>query len=630
MKKIILSMAMLAMVGATATAQKNNDGLTPSRPLTSGELFQGMSRAIPTGRVVLPYGLDVTFDKTVHLIFPSAIRYVDLGSQNIIAGKAEDAENVLRVKASVKDFETETNMSVICEDGSFYTFNVKYADEPEKLSIEMKDFLSPTDGRLPSNRSDIYFKELGNESPVLVKLMMQTIYQNDKRTIKHIGAQQFGMKFLLRGLYAHNGLLYFHILKKEFMLRHVMIGTLLLHNERYKWLNDIFLYTHSEPEYYGLIPSTFIEIVEMLENIDSICTSPAFQQQNFYFADEMGGVNDEKFIFRKAIKYLSLLVIRLWTLQHRNFDDTDSLSQIPFSPILIEDDERMATLMEMMKDDVEEFYSKEIFQLIPRLLPVDKADILSLLSDYRDQCLNTKETHQNHPDVDCEKFSKLKEEIMSFVNNFNIALPQNNIMAEVDNLIIKEDVVETKERLETLYYSPYKNIGLCEPPLLTNFMFELYRVYLRVLDSMRKLASYKINRSQIQGFLEKIEYNDLNYAIITTDNIYEIENPYIGLCAGIRPFGFFIMKKEDIPYVSFGEVQKDDLKITIAGSSIRSNIDSFIDCHEAYFNLVMATKMFVHIKEKTDGVVYVSINEEYPRQENPITINATLADLFDN
>ena len=146
----------------------------------------------------------------MHLIFPAPVRYVDLGSQNIIAGKAEDAENVLRVKASVKDFETETNMSVICEDGSFYAFNVKYADEPEKLSIEMKDFLSPVEGRLPSNRADIYFKELGNESPVLVKLMMKTIYQNDKRVFRHIGAQMFGMKFLLRGLYAHNGLLYFH------------------------------------------------------------------------------------------------------------------------------------------------------------------------------------------------------------------------------------------------------------------------------------------------------------------------------------------------------------------------------------------------------------------------------------
>lgn len=210
MKKWIISAVLLATMGASATAQTTISTLTPDRPLSSGELFQGMSKAIPNGRIVLPYGLEVTFEKTVHLIFPSAVRYVDLGSQNIIAGKAEDAENVLRVKAAVKDFETETNMSVICEDGSFYAFNVKYADEPEKLSVEMKDFLSPVEGRLPSNRADIYFKELGNESPVLVKLMMQTIYQNDKRYIKHIGAHQFGMKFLLRGLYAHNGLLYFH------------------------------------------------------------------------------------------------------------------------------------------------------------------------------------------------------------------------------------------------------------------------------------------------------------------------------------------------------------------------------------------------------------------------------------
>lgn len=210
MKKWIFSAVLLAMMGASATAQTTNSTLTPDRPLSSGELFQGMSKAIPNGRIVLPYGLEVTFEKTVHLIFSAPVRYVDLGSQNIIAGKAEDAENVLRVKAAVKDFETETNMSVICEDGSFYAFNVKYADEPEKLSVEMKDFLSPVEGRLPSNRADIYFKELGNESPVLVKLMMQTIYQNDKRYIKHIGAHQFGMKFLLRGLYAHNGLLYFH------------------------------------------------------------------------------------------------------------------------------------------------------------------------------------------------------------------------------------------------------------------------------------------------------------------------------------------------------------------------------------------------------------------------------------
>lgn len=208
MKKWILSIVVCATITLPAMAQQVEGN---NQLLSSGDLYQGMSRSIPNGRVVLPYGLEVTFEKTVHLIFPAAIRYVDLGSQNIIAGKADDAENVLRVKAAVREFETETNMSVICEDGSFYAYNVKYADEPKKLSIEMKDYLAPTEGRLPSNRADIYFKELGSESPILVKLIMKSIYQNDKRTIKHVGAKQFGMRFLLRGLYAHNGLLYFHV-----------------------------------------------------------------------------------------------------------------------------------------------------------------------------------------------------------------------------------------------------------------------------------------------------------------------------------------------------------------------------------------------------------------------------------
>ena len=208
MKKWILSIVACATITLPAMAQQVEGN---NQLLSNGDLYQGMSRSVPNGRVVLPYGLEVTFEKTVHLIFPAAIRYVDLGSQNIIAGKADDAENVLRVKAAVREFETETNMSVICEDGSFYAYNVKYADEPEKLSMEMKDFLSPTEGRLPSNRADIYFKELGSESPILVKLIMKSIYQNDKRIIKHVGAKLFGMRFLLRGLYAHNGLLYFHV-----------------------------------------------------------------------------------------------------------------------------------------------------------------------------------------------------------------------------------------------------------------------------------------------------------------------------------------------------------------------------------------------------------------------------------
>lgn len=200
MKKILFSLLALFAISSISFAQH------PS----SGDFFQGMTKSIPEGRTIIPYGLEVTFDKTTHLIFPSPIRYVDLGSNNLIAAKAEDAENVLRVKSSIKDFETETNLSVICDDGSFYAFNVKYADEPEKLNLEMRDFLYGGPNNVPTNRADIYFKELGSESPVLVKLIMQTIYSNNKRLIRHIGAKQFGVQFTLKGLYTHNGLIYFH------------------------------------------------------------------------------------------------------------------------------------------------------------------------------------------------------------------------------------------------------------------------------------------------------------------------------------------------------------------------------------------------------------------------------------
>ena len=83
---------------------------------TNAQQVASKTSKLSMGKVE-PYEMQVTYNKTSHLIFPSAIRYVDLGSEYLIAGKADDAENVLRIKASVKDFTDETNFSVITEDG---------------------------------------------------------------------------------------------------------------------------------------------------------------------------------------------------------------------------------------------------------------------------------------------------------------------------------------------------------------------------------------------------------------------------------------------------------------------------------------------------------------------------------
>ena len=189
--------------------ETGDDGVKQSP--STGDLFDGLTRPITFDRMIPPYALEVTFYKTVHIIFPSAIKYVDLGSADIIAGKADGSENVLRVKAALRDFSRETNLAVITEDGSYYTYNVKYADEPVKLNIEMKDFLHDGEAvNRPNNSQEVYLKELGSESPLLVRLIMKSIHKDDKRLVKHIGCKRFDIQYILKGIYTHNGLLYFH------------------------------------------------------------------------------------------------------------------------------------------------------------------------------------------------------------------------------------------------------------------------------------------------------------------------------------------------------------------------------------------------------------------------------------
>ncbi|WP_084823310.1 conjugative transposon protein TraN [Sphingobacterium sp. Ag1] len=164
-------------------------------------------QSLDAGRVE-PYRLEVTYNKTCHLIFPVAIRYTDLGSSYLIAGKAEDAANVLRVKAAVKDFAEETNFSVITEDGQFYSFNVIYNADPHTLSYDLQKMKNDADREEARN---VQFEELGFNPPSLTEAVLKTIYQQNKRYVRHIAARSYGIQSVLRGIYVHNGKFYFHL-----------------------------------------------------------------------------------------------------------------------------------------------------------------------------------------------------------------------------------------------------------------------------------------------------------------------------------------------------------------------------------------------------------------------------------
>ncbi len=220
MKPFLWALAMIGCVFTTKAQNVEQQSLTTQKTFdtspSKGDYFEGLTRPLTFNRMIPPYALEVTFSKTVHIIFPSAIRYVDLGSADLLAAKADGVENVLRVKAALRDFSKESNLAVITEDGAYYTYNVKYADEPVKLSVEMTDFIHDGEAvNRPNNAMEIYMRELGSESPLLVKLIMKSIYKNNDRKIKHIGSKRFGIQYTLKGIYTHNGLLYFHMQLKN-------------------------------------------------------------------------------------------------------------------------------------------------------------------------------------------------------------------------------------------------------------------------------------------------------------------------------------------------------------------------------------------------------------------------------
>ena len=171
---------------------------------------------------IRPLRIEAGFTKTVHILFPSPVTYIDIGSMDIIAGKADGAENVVRVKAAVRNFIAETNLTVITEDGGFFTFDVHYAENPAVSTVNLTvqepqtkgvkeptaagDPLSPA----PVTKSRVLLREVGREKPATVKRMLSDIYRQNRTDVKGIRTKKYGIGVEVLGIYVSNDVVYIH------------------------------------------------------------------------------------------------------------------------------------------------------------------------------------------------------------------------------------------------------------------------------------------------------------------------------------------------------------------------------------------------------------------------------------
>ena len=151
------------------------------------------------------------FNKTVHILFPSPVTYIDIGSMDIIAGKAAGAENVVRVKAAVRDFPKETNLTVITEDGGYYSFDGRYAENPQVATHEIgvTAAASPV-VQSPPAEGRVLLEATGRERPSVVKKTLNDIYRLN-RTEMRLRQKHYGIETEVQGIYIRNDVIYIHL-----------------------------------------------------------------------------------------------------------------------------------------------------------------------------------------------------------------------------------------------------------------------------------------------------------------------------------------------------------------------------------------------------------------------------------
>lgn len=162
--------------------------------------------------------LSIATDKTTSLVFPFSILHVDRGTESILAQRVNEQPKVLLVKAAANDFE-ETNLSVVTDDGSVYSFLVSYAKHLTEwvhyIPIQQKTSLAMmANGILDNPKSmrgiksakwdihfaitGIYIKEdvifyqltISNNSPIDYDIDLLKFYIKDHRKNKRTAIQE--------------------------------------------------------------------------------------------------------------------------------------------------------------------------------------------------------------------------------------------------------------------------------------------------------------------------------------------------------------------------------------------------------------------------------------------------------
>lgn len=168
--------------------------------------------------VIRSHYIELPFNKTVSIIFDSPIRSVDLGSRDIIANRANDVENVLKVKAGRLGFN-ETNFSVITADGKFFSFVANFNESPTILALNLATAKVNNGEQITIDSKSSFINGQNVRDGVIqfagVRATQSEVVANcdnvmkKHRNVRHLGVEGNLMEAALKGVFIKDNVIYY-------------------------------------------------------------------------------------------------------------------------------------------------------------------------------------------------------------------------------------------------------------------------------------------------------------------------------------------------------------------------------------------------------------------------------------
>ena len=146
--------------------------------------------------------LFISTSQVVHLRFASELKYVNLGSRDIIAKIVDGSKDFVAVKAR-EPFTAVTSISCLEGNGSMHTFLVAYREKPPRLDVDTRS--SSSEATPPFSFSSSSYADGGPSASSPIEFESLVSMQPE---LFHLGTNGYGIDILCENIFYKDDVLF--------------------------------------------------------------------------------------------------------------------------------------------------------------------------------------------------------------------------------------------------------------------------------------------------------------------------------------------------------------------------------------------------------------------------------------